>query len=219
MAFTHLHVHSEYSLLDGACRITELVEQAKALGQTSVAVTDHGVMYGLIEFYKAAKKAGIKPILGCEAYVAARTRFDKVHGQDSEHCHLVLLCENETGYRNLVKMISAAWTEGFYSKPRVDRELLKRYHEGIIALSACLAGEIPRALTNGEYGRAKEIALEYRSIFGPDNFFLELQDHGLPEQQAINPQIVRLSRETGIPLVCTNDAHYLKKRTRGCRRC
>lgn len=211
MAFTHLHVHSEYSLLDGACRITELVEQAKALGQTSVAVTDHGVMYGLIEFYKAAKKAGIKPILGCEAYVAARTRFDKVHGQDSEHSHLVLLCENETGYRNLVKMISAAWTEGFYSKPRVDRELLKRYHEGIIALSACLAGEIPRALTNGEYGRAKEIALEYRSIFGPDNFFLELQDHGLPEQQAINPQIVRLSRETGIPLVCTNDAHYLKK--------
>lgn len=149
MAFVHLHVHSEYSLLDGACRLPGLVARAAALGQTAVAVTDHGVMYGLVEFYKEAKKAGIKPILGCEAYVAARTRFDKVHGTDSEHAHLVLLCENETGYQNLVRMISSAFTEGFYGKPRVDRELLRTYHEGLIALSACLAGEIPRSLTRG----------------------------------------------------------------------
>ena len=211
MAFVHLHVHSEYSLLDGACRLPGLVQRAAALGQEAVAVTDHGVMYGLVEFYKEAKKAGIKPILGCEAYVAARTRFDKVHGTDSENAPLVLRCENETGYHNLVKMISAAWTEGFYGRPRVDRELLQEYHEGLIALSACLAGEIPRALTQGDYDRAKRIALEYRDIFGPENFFLELQDHGLEEQRAISPQIVRLSRETGIPLVCTNDAHYLSK--------
>ena len=187
MAFVHLHVHSEYSLLDGACRLPGLVQRAAALGQEAVAVTDHGVMYGLVDFYKEAKKAGIKPILGCEAYVAARTRFDKVHGTDSENAHLVLLCENETGYHNLVKMISAAWTEGFYGRPRVDRELLREYHEGLIALSACLAGEIPRALTQGDYDRAKRIALEYRDIFGPENFFLELQDHGLEEQRAIRP--------------------------------
>ncbi len=211
MAFVHLHVHSEYSLLDGACRLPGLVARAAALGQKAVAVTDHGVMYGLVEFYKEAKKAGIKPILGCEAYVAARTRFDKVHGTDSEHAHLVLLCENETGYQNLVRMMSSAFTEGFYGRPRVDRELLREYHEGLIALSACLAGEIPRSLTRGDYDGAKRIALEYRDIFGEGNFFLELQDHGLEEQRAISPQIIRLSKETGIPLVCTNDAHYLTK--------
>ncbi len=211
MSFVHLHVHSEYSLLDGACRLNGLLRRVKELGQTAVAVTDHGVMYGLIEFYKAAKKEGIKPILGCEAYVAARTRHDKVHGADSEHHHLVLLCENEVGYANLVRLISAAWTEGFYGKPRVDRELLNQYHEGLIALSACLAGEIPSALRRGDYDAAKRIALEYRTIFGADNFFLEIQDHGLAEQAAINGDLVRLSRETGIPLVCTNDAHYLTR--------
>ena len=186
--FAHLHVHSEYSLLDGACRIEGLVERARELGQTAVAITDHGVMYGVVDFYKAAEKAGVHPILGCEVYVAARTRHDKVHGVDSEHSHLVLLCENETGYRNLVKLVSAAWTEGFYSRPRVDRELLTQYHEGLIALSACLAGEIPRALRRGDFDGAKAIALWYRDLFGPDNYFLELQDHGLPEQKAVNPQ-------------------------------
>ncbi|MBR5540091.1 MAG: DNA polymerase III subunit alpha [Clostridia bacterium] len=211
MSFVHLHVHSEYSLLDGACRLNGLLRRVKELGQTAVAVTDHGVMYGLVEFYKAAKKAGIKPILGCETYIAARTRHDKVHGADSEHHHLVLLCENETGYANLVRLISAAWTEGFYGKPRIDRELLNQYHEGLIALSACLAGEIPSALRRGDYDAAKRIALEYRTIFGADNFFLEIQDHGLAEQAAINAPLVRLSRETGIPLVCTNDAHYLTR--------
>ena len=211
MAFVHLHVHSEYSLLDGACRIEGLVARARELGQTAVAVTDHGVMYGLVDFYKAAKKAGIRPILGCEVYVAARTRFDRVHGVDSEHSHLVLLCENDTGYHNLMKLVSAAWTEGFYSRPRVDRELLERYHEGLIALSACLAGEIPRALRRGEYETAKKTALWYAQLFGPEHYYLEIQDHGLPEQKSVNPQILRLAGETGIPLVCTNDAHYLTR--------
>ncbi len=211
MAFVHLHVHSEYSLLDGACRLDGLIRRAKELGQTAVAVTDHGVMYGLVEFYKAAQKEGIRPILGCEVYVASRTRHDKVYGADNEHHHLVLLCENNTGYANLVRLVSAAFTEGFYGKPRVDEELLERYHEGLIALSACLAGEIPSALRGGNDEKAKRIALRYRHIFGADNFFLELQDHGLPEQAAVNEGIVRLSRETGIPLVCTNDAHYLTR--------
>ena len=211
MSFVHLHVHSEYSLLDGACRIRELVERAKSLGQEAVAITDHGVMYGVVDFYKAAKKAGVQPILGCEVYVAARSRQDRVHALDSEHSHLVLLCEDNRGYANLVKLVSAAWTEGFYGKPRVDRELLRRYSGGLIALSACLAGEIPKALRRGDYDGAKEIALEYREIFGAENFFLELQDHGLEEQKAINPSLIRLSRETGIPLVCTNDAHYLTR--------
>lgn len=211
MAFVHLHVHSEYSLLDGACRLDGLIARAKELGQTAVAVTDHGVMYGLVEFYKAAKKAGIKPILGCEAYVAPRTRHDRQHGIDSDNHHLVLLCENETGYANLVRLISAAWTEGFYSKPRVDRELLSKYHEGLIALSACLAGEIPAALRQGQFDEARRLALEYQTLFGKDNFFLELQDHGIAEQQTVNRGLIRLSRETGIPLVCTNDAHYLTR--------
>lgn len=209
MAFAHLHVHTEYSLLDGACRIEKLLDAAKALGQSAVAITDHGCMYGVVDFYKAAKKRGIKPIIGCEVYVAKRTRFDKVHELDGENRHLVLLCENETGYRNLAALVSKAWVEGFYNKPRVDLDLLQEYHEGLIALSACLAGEIPRALSRGDYPEAKAAALRYREIFGEGNFFLELQDHGLPEQKRVNPQIIRLSRETGIPLVCTNDCHYI----------
>ncbi|MBE6757718.1 MAG: DNA polymerase III subunit alpha [Ruminococcaceae bacterium] len=211
MGFVHLHIHSEYSLLDGACRIEGLLARVKALGQTAVAVTDHGVMYGIAEFYEAAKREGVQPILGCEVYVAPRRRTDKEHGVDSESGHLVLLCENETGYRNLMQMVSVAWTEGFYSRPRVDRELLEKYHEGLIALSACLAGDIPRALRQGEYEKARQTALYYDRVFGRGNFFLELQDHGLAEQQAINPQLLRLSAETGIPPVCTNDAHYLTR--------
>ena len=208
--FTHLHLHTEYSLLDGACRINRLMERVKELGQTSVAITDHGVMYGVVDFYKAAKKAGVHPIIGCEAYVATRTRFDKVNRMDGSY-HLVLLCENETGYRNLIKLVSAGFTEGFYSKPRIDKELLEKHHEGLIALSACLAGEIPRALASGDFEKAKETALYYHSLFGPDRFYLEIQDHGLEEQKLVLPMIVRLSRETGIPLVATNDAHYLTK--------
>lgn len=208
--FVHLHVHSEYSLLDGACRIERLVETAAQRGAPAVAVTDHGVMYGAVDFYKAAKKRGIKPIIGCEVYVAQRTRFDRVHELDSEHRHLVLLCENNTGYQNLIALVSRSWTEGFYSKPRVDYELLEQYHEGIIALSACLAGEIPRCLTAGDYDAAKKTALRYDEIFGRGNFYLELQDHGLREQKLINPSIRQISRETGIPLVLTNDCHYIR---------
>jgi len=179
MAFAHLHVHTEYSLLDGACRIEKLMDRVQALGQDSIAITDHGAMYGAVDFYKAAKKRGLHPIIGCEVYVAKRTRFDKVHELDSENRHLVLLCENQQGYQNLIAMVSKAWTEGFYSKPRVDFELLTQYHEGLIALSACLAGEIPRALSVQDYGEAKKAALRYEGIFGKGNFFLELQDHGL----------------------------------------
>lgn len=211
MAFVHLHVHSEYSLLDGACRLEGLVARAKEMGQTAVAVTDHGVMYGAVEFYKAAKKAGIKPIIGCEVYVAARTRFDKVHELDGEHSHLVLLCKNEIGYHNLIKLVSAGWTEGFYSRPRIDHGLLEQYHEGLFCLSACLTGEIPRAILRGDLEGAKETALWYDSLFGRGNYYLEIQDHGLSEQKSVNPHIIRIARETGIPLVCTNDAHYLVK--------
>lgn len=207
--FVHLHVHSEYSLLDGACRINQLVDTAASRGDPAVAITDHGVMYGAVDFYKAAKKRGIKPIIGCEVYVAQRTRFDKVHELDAVNRHLVLLCENNTGYQNLIAMVSKSWTEGFYSKPRVDFELLEKYHEGIIALSACLAGEIPRALASGDYNGAKAAALRYDKIFGRNNFYLELQDHGIREQKLINPSIIKLSGETGIPLVVTNDCHYI----------
>lgn len=210
--FVHLHVHSEYSLLDGACRIQPLVERAKELGQSAVAITDHGVMYGAIDFYKAAKAAGIRPIIGCEVYVAPRTRFDKVHGMDNSPYHLVLLCENNEGYQNLIKIVSKGFLEGFYSKPRVDKELLRKYNKGIIALSACLAGEIPRLLSNGNYPGAKKAALEYKEIFGEKNFYLELQDHGIQEQKAILPLLFRLSQETGIGLAATNDCHYLTKR-------
>lgn len=207
--FVHLHVHSEYSLLDGACRINRLVDTAASRGDKAVAITDHGVMYGAVDFYKAAKKRSIKPIIGCEVYVAQRTRFDKVHGLDSENRHLVLLCENNQGYQNLIAMVSKSWTEGFYSKPRVDFELLRKYHSGLIALSACLAGEIPRALSAGDYDGAKAAAVRYDGIFGRGNFYLELQDHGLREQKLINPMIIKLSEETGIPLVVTNDCHYI----------
>ena len=208
MDFTHLHVHTEYSLLDGCCRIKPLIDRAAELGQKSIAITDHGVMYGVIDFYKYAVSKGIKPIIGCEVYVANRSRFDKQKGLDT-YSHLVLLCENYEGYKNLIKMVSAGFTEGFYSRPRVDRELLEKYHDGIIALSACLAGEIPKRILNGEYEKAKETALWYKDVFGEDNYFLEIQDHGIREQKIVNPQIVKLSRETGIPLVATNDVHYI----------
>ena len=211
MDFVHLHLHTEYSLLDGCCRIERLLDAALEKGQTAVAITDHGVMYGAIEFYKAAKKRGIKPIIGCEVYVAPRTRFDKQKALDSDYSHLLLLCENNEGYQNLIKLVSAGFTEGFYSKPRVDRELLQKYNKGIIALSACLAGEIPKALLNGDYEKAKETAIWYKSVFGENNFFLEMQNHNLPEQQTINPYMIKLSRDTGIPLVATNDVHYIEK--------
>ena len=209
--FTHLHIHTEYSLLDGACRIDSLVERVKELGMHSIAMTDHGAMYGAVDFYEACKKHDIHPIIGCEVYVAKRTRFDKVHGIDSERYHLVLLAENQQGYQNLIKIVSAAWVEGFYTKPRVDHELLEKYHEGIICLSACLAGEIPQAFLEGDYARAKETALWYQRVFGKDNYFLEIQDHGLDEQKRTNPLIIRLARELGIGLVATNDAHYITK--------
>ena len=209
--FVHLHVHTEYSLLDGACRIKDLVKAAKEKGQTALAITDHGVMYGAVEFYKAAKKEGIKPIIGCEVYVAPRTRFQKIKEYDGEYRHLVLLCKNDVGYRNLIAMVSKGFTEGFYSKPRIDEDLLAEHSEGLIALSACLSGEIPKALINNDYEKAKETALKYNSMFGQGNYYLELQDHGLQEEQRIMPQIIRLSRETGIPLVATNDVHYIEK--------
>ncbi|HIY06679.1 MAG TPA: DNA polymerase III subunit alpha [Candidatus Evtepia faecigallinarum] len=211
MAFVHLHVHSEYSLLDGACRLTDLVERVKALGQTAVAVTDHGVMYGTIDFYRAAKAAGIKPIIGCEVYVAPRSRFDRVHELDDHPYHLVLLCRNEQGYRNLSAMVSRGFTEGFYGKPRVDWALLERYHEGLIALSACLAGQLPRLLMAGDYNGAKEHALKMRNLFGPDSYYLELQDHGIPQQKEVLRGLIKLHQETGIPLAATNDAHYLTR--------
>jgi DNA polymerase-3 subunit alpha len=208
--FTHLHVHTEYSLLDGACRIDRLMERVKECGQDAIAITDHGVMYGCVQFYKAAKAAGIKPIIGCEVYVATRTRFDKVSHIDGNN-HLILLCKNEQGYKNLIKMVSKAFIEGFYSKPRVDKELLEQYHEGLICLSACLAGEIPQALLAGDYEKAKTAALWYRDLFGAENYYIELQDHGLEEDRTVLPRLIQLSRDTGIPMVATNDAHYLRK--------
>ncbi len=211
MGFTHLHLHTEYSLLDGACRIEELVGRVKELGQTAVAITDHGVMYGAIDFYKACKAAGVKPIIGCEVYVAPRTRFDRVHELDSGARHLILLCRDEAGYRNLSYMVSMAFTQGFYIKPRIDMDLLREHSQGLIALSACLGGEIPRRLLNGDYEGAKAHALEMQALFGEDGYYLELQNHGLPDQQKVMAGILRLHEETGIPLVCTNDAHYLTR--------
>lgn len=211
MSFVHLHVHTEYSLLDGACKIKNLVKAAKELSQPAIAITDHGCMYGVIDFYKAAKKEGIKPIIGCEVYVAPRKYTDKIAELDRENRHMVLLCENNVGYQNLIKLVSMAWIDGFYGKPRIDEELLEKYHEGIIALSACLAGEIPKALMRGNYELAKEKALKYKGIFGENNFFLELQDHGILEQKRINPDIIKLSKECDIPLVVTNDCHYIKR--------
>ena len=208
--FVHLHIHTEYSLLDGACRIDQLMDRVRECGQTAIACTDHGVMYGCVQFYKAAKKAGIKPIIGCEVYVATRTRFDKVNKIDGNN-HLILLCKNETGYKNLIKMVSAAFVEGFYSKPRVDKQLLEQYHEGLICLSACLAGEVPQAILAGDYERAKATALWYRDLFGEGNYYIELQDHGLEEDNIVLPQLIKLARETGIPMAATNDSHYLRK--------
>lgn len=209
--FVNLHVHTQYSLLDGACRIPQLIERVKELGQTAVAITDHGNMYGAAEFWRAAEKAGIKPIIGCEVYVAPRTRFDREPKLDSRPYHLILLCENNKGYSNLVKLVSAGNIEGFYNKPRVDADLLKKYHEGLICLSACLAGEIPRLLSGGQYEAAKAKALEYRDIFGEGNYYIEVQNHGIREELKDLPLLYRLSAETGIPLAATNDCHYISK--------
>lgn len=210
MSFAHLHVHTEFSLLDGSNKIKECVSRVKELGMNSVAITDHGVMFGVIDFYRAAKAAGIKPILGCEVYVAPGSRFDKeaVGNNDDRYYHLVLLAENETGYYNLMKIVSRGFTEGYYYKPRVDMELLEQYHEGIIALSACLAGEVQKNILRGMYGEAKAVACRYKDIFGEGNFFLELQDHGMEEQKLVNQSLLRMSQETGIELVATNDIHY-----------
>lgn len=209
--FTHLHLHTEYSLLDGACRIEPLVLRAKELGMTSLAITDHGNMYGAVAFYKACKKHGIKPIIGCEVYVAPRTRFDREKVLDKDYNHLILLCENEKGYKNLIKLVSLSYTEGYYYKPRVDHDILEKYHEGLICLSACLAGEIPQAILERDYEKAKHTALWYRDVFGEDNYFLELQDHGIKEQKIVADGIKRLNAETGIPVVVTNDTHYIHK--------
>ena len=211
MSFVHLHVHSAYSLLDGFCRVGELAKYAKSLGQNAVAITDHGVMYGVVGFYKAAVEAGIKPIIGCEVYVAPRSRFDKEHGIDNEYTHLVLLCKDETGYKNLCALVSAGFTEGFYTKPRIDWALLAEHAEGLICLSGCVAGDIPRKIIGSEYQAAKDRALELWELFGDGNFYLEVQDHGLREQATANAGVIRISGETGIPLALTNDAHYLRR--------
>lgn len=212
MAFVHLHTHTEYSLLDGSNKIKNYVARVKELGMTSAAITDHGVMYGVIDFYKECKNQGINPILGCEIYVAPNSRFDReTNSGEDRYYHMVLLAENNTGYQNLIKIVSIGFTEGYYYRPRVDVETLEKYHEGIIALSACLAGEIPRYLVRGFYEEARETALKYERIFGKGNFFLELQDHGIPDQKTVNAQLLRMSEETGIELVCTNDIHYTYK--------
>lgn len=209
MEFTHLHVHTEYSLLDGSSKIKELVKRTKELGMDSIAITDHGVMYGVIDFYRAAKEEGIKPIIGCEVYVASGSRFEKeVNTKEQRYYHLVLLAENNQGYHNLMKIVSKGFVEGFYYKPRVDYEVLEKYHEGIIALSACLAGEVARNLERGLYEEGKKAALRYQDIFGKGNFFLEMQDHGIAAQKTVNQQLMRLSKEIGIDLVATNDIHY-----------
>lgn len=208
--FVHLHVHTAFSLLDGSARVSDLVKQAKAMGQPAVAITDHGNMYGVIDFYKAAKSAGIKPVIGCEVYVATRTRFDRQPKLDDSQYHLVLLAKDEVGYRSLIKLVSKAFLEGFYYRPRVDWQLLEQHSEGLIALSACLGGQIPTLLSTGQYDEAKTVAQRLAAIYGPDSFYLELQDHGLPEQRPVNEALLRLHRETGLPLVVTNDTHYVK---------
>ncbi len=215
MSFTHLHVHTEYSLLDGASRIGPLVRKAAELGMDSLAITDHGVMFGVIDFYKECRKAGIRPIIGCEVYTAARTRFDRDPDMDKRRGHLILLAENNEGYRNLIRIVSRSFTEGFYYKPRVDRDLLRRFSGGIIATSACLAGDVQRQLLEGDYEGAKQTALEFRDIFGEDHFFLELQNHQMAEDARVNPQLVRMSRETGIRLIATNDVHYTDQENAG----
>lgn len=211
MQFVHLHLHSEYSLLDGACRIADIPKAAKAAGHTAVAVTDHGVLYGAVAFYKACRAEGIKPIIGCEVYVAPRTRFDKEGRRDASGNHLVLLCKNQKGYENLIYMVSKSFTEGFYQKPRVDMELLRAHSEGLVALSACLAGGIPRAIVSGDYAGARSYARTLADIFGEGNFYLELQNHGIPEQKEVNEELIRMAHELSLPLVATNDVHYLRK--------
>ena len=206
MGFAHLHLHTEYSLLDGACRLGPLVDRAKELGMESLAITDHGVMYGVVDFYEACNKAGIHPVIGCEVYVAPGSRFDRTAGG---RAHLILLCETQQGYQNLIKLCSAGFIEGYYYKPRIDMELLRQRHEGLIALSACLSGDVPKLLLQGRYDEARDLALEFESIMGKGNYFLEMQDHGLREQKLVNQGLIRISQETGIPLVCTNDVHYL----------
>ena len=208
MAFAHLHLHTEYSLLDGACRIGPLVQRAKELGMESLAITDHGVMYGVVDFYEACKKAGVHPVIGCEVYVAQGSRFDKTQ-VSREYAHLVLLCENQQGYQNLIKLCSAGFIEGYYYKPRIDMDLLAQRHEGLIALSACLSGDIPRLILQGRMDEARTFALRFQEILGKDHFYLELQDHGLREQKIVNAGILRIAAETGIPLVATNDVHYI----------
>ena len=209
--FVHLHLHTEYSLLDGACRIDRLFQRVRELGQTAVAITDHGVMYGVVAFYKAAKAAGIKPVIGCEVYVAPRAMTDRDPAVDREYHHLILLCENMTGYKNLIKLVTASFTDGFYQKPRVDKALLRAHHEGLIALSACLAGEIPRRILAGDRRGAEEAALEFAGIFGKDHFYLELQDHGIQDQMRVNASLIDMAEKLELPLAATNDVHYLTK--------
>ena len=208
--FVHLHVHSEFSLLDGANRIKDLPVRAKELGMDSIAITDHGVMYGAIDFYKACKKEGVKPIIGCEVYVAPRTRFQKEPGIDNKYNHLILLAKNNEGYKNLSKMVSIGFTEGYYYKPRIDLETIEKYHEGVICLSACLAGSVNQAILNGDMQKAEERALWFKNVF-KDDYYLEIQNNGIKEQVLANQKLIELSRKLDIPLVATNDAHYLKK--------
>ena len=211
MAFTHLHVHTEYSLLDGAARIKDLVAAAKEAGMNSLAITDHGVMFGVVDFWRECKKQGITPIIGCEVYTAARTRHDKDPAKDKRQGHLILLAKNDIGYHNLIKIVSRGFTEGFYYKPRIDKEVLRQYSEGIICLSACLAGDVQQHLLKGDYDGAKAEALEYLEIFGKGNYYLELQDQGIEEEARILQDMKRLHEETGIPFVATNDVHYVKQ--------
>lgn len=209
--FVHLHLHTEYSLLDGACRIDRLAERLAEVGQTAAAVTDHGVMYGAVEFYKACKKNGIKPIIGCEVYVAPDSRKHKERVGDSAYNHLVLLCKNETGYKNLIKIVSDAFTEGFYVKPRTDMQFLSEHSEGLVALSACMSGAVPKAILSGDIDGARKIAERYIDIFGKENYFFEVQNHGIEGQSIINDNLAMLSRELGVRLVATNDCHYLRR--------
>ncbi|MBQ8827791.1 MAG: PHP domain-containing protein, partial [Clostridia bacterium] len=209
--FVHLHVHTEYSLLDGACRIEKLVSACKEKGMNALAITDHGVMYAVIDFYNECKKQGIKPIIGCEVYTARRTRFDKESAYDSDYGHLILLAKNNTGYKNLIKIVSAAFVDGFYYKPRVDKELLESNSEGIICCSACLGGDIPQLILHDDYEGAKNLALWYNNTFGQGNYYLELQSNGIEEQIKVNQQLIKMSEETGIPLVATNDVHFIER--------
>src|SRR5436309_4622617 len=216
MSFVHLHLHTEYSLLDGASRPEELAKRVAALGMPACAITDHGNMFGAVEFYNAMKSAGVKPIIGCEMYVAYGSRLDKTSVEDQQadagsNNHLIVLAANEKGYKNLVKLVSAGFTQGFYYKPRIDKELLREHRDGLIVLSSCLKGEVSQNLANGNYGKARDAALQYKEILGADNFFLEIQDHGIPDQQKIVPMMARLGEEVGLQLVATNDSHYLSK--------